>query len=63
MCLFVPDADSAEAWLARLALGPAPMSTSVGPFQSVLSPRSVSAGVSMVTVTLEEVTAGMPEWS
>jgi hypothetical protein len=63
LTLFMPDADSAEVWLSRMALGPAPMNTSPGPFQSLLSPRSISPGCSLVTLTLEEVTAGMPEWS
>lgn len=62
LVLFVPDSNSAEAYLARIALGPSPGALSSGAFVSTLDTQ-VMENHHLVTLSVEDMTAGGPEWT
>lgn len=60
--LFVPDSGSAEAWLTRMTLGPAPYANSQGLYTSILDPQLAGPLHNVVQLSVQDMTAGGPEW-
>jgi hypothetical protein len=63
LTMFVPDSDSAEAYLGRIALGPAPANLSTGQFTSTLDMQAVERNYNTIQLSVEDMTAGGPEWT
>lgn len=62
LSMFQPDSGSAEAWLTRMTLGPAPYSLSTDQYTSVMDAQLASPRHNIVTLSVEDMTAGGPEW-
>lgn len=62
LSMFVPDSGSAEAFLGRMAIGPAPFATPVDTYTSVLDAQLLPR-YNVVQLAVEDMTAGGPEWT
>lgn len=62
LSMFQPDSGSAEAFLSRMALGPAPYSLSADQYTSILDAQLINPRHNIVTLTVEDMTAGGEEW-
>jgi len=63
LIMFVPDSDSQEAYLGRIALGPSPGALSSGQFTSTLDIQAVDKNYNTIQLSVEDMTAGGPEWT
>ncbi len=58
LTMFVPDSNSAEAYLGRIALGPSPAAFSTAQFTSTLDVQAVDKNYNTIQLSIEDMTAG-----